>query len=237
MSPDQTSLQVSAPDATGAIVHSHVPFPGAFVPRSMQVGKRIVDIAAALFGLVLTAPLFVLVALAVKLDSKGPAIYRQMRVGRALADRTELFMILKFRSMRVDAEVGTGAVWAQKRDPRVTRVGRFIRLTRLDEIPQLINILRGDMSLIGPRPERPGLVDRLDRALPFYADRMMGLRPGVTGLAQVMQGYDTDLEGVRRKVALDAAYAMQLSGFWSWLRTDLRIIARTVLVVLTAAGQ
>ncbi len=237
MSPDQTSLQVSAPDATGAIVHSHVPFPGAFVPRSVQVGKRIVDIAAALFGLVLTAPLFVLVALAVKLDSKGPAIYRQMRVGRALADRTELFMILKFRSMRVDAEVGTGAVWAQKRDPRVTRVGRFIRLTRLDEIPQLINILRGDMSLIGPRPERPGLVDRLDRALPFYADRMMGLRPGVTGLAQVMQGYDTDLEGVRRKVALDAAYAMQLSGFWSWLRTDLRIIARTVLVVLTAAGQ
>ena len=155
MSPDQTSLQVSAPDATGAIVHSHVPFPGAFVPRSVQVGKRIVDIAAALFGLVLTAPLFVLVALAVKLDSKGPAIYRQMRVGRALADRTELFMILKFRSMRVDAEVGTGAVWAQKRDPRVTRVGRFIRLTRLDEIPQLINILRGDMSLIGPRPERP----------------------------------------------------------------------------------
>ena len=237
MSPDQTSLQVSAPDATGAIVHSPVPFPGAFVPRSVQVGKRIVDIAAALFGLVLTAPLFVLVALAVKLDSKGPAIYRQMRVGRALADRTELFMILKFRSMRVDAEVGTGAVWAQKRDPRVTRVGRFIRLTRLDEIPQLINILRGDMSLIGPRPERPGLVDRLDRALPFYADRMMGLRPGVTGLAQVMQGYDTDLEGVRRKVALDAAYAMQLSGFWSWLRTDLRIIARTVLVVLTAAGQ
>jgi len=220
-----------------AIAAKHAQFPGAFIPTSVRIGKRTIDIIAATFGLLLTAPLFILVALAVRLDSAGPAIYRQMRVGRALADRTELFMILKFRSMRIDAEAKTGAVWAQKHDPRVTRVGRFIRLTRLDEIPQLINILRGDMSLIGPRPERPGLVDRLDRALPFYADRMMGLRPGVTGLAQVMQGYDTDLEGVRRKVALDAAYAMQLSGFWSWVRTDLRIIARTVLVVLTAAGQ
>jgi lipopolysaccharide/colanic/teichoic acid biosynthesis glycosyltransferase len=212
-------------------------FAGDFIPVSVLIGKRAMDIAAALIGLILTAPLFVIVAIAVRLDSPGTAIYRQLRVGRTLADRTELFTILKFRSMRADAEKNTGAVWAQKGDPRVTRVGAFIRKTRLDEIPQLLNVLRGDMSLVGPRPERPGLVDKLDRALPFYADRMMGLRPGLTGYAQVNQGYDTDIEGVRRKVALDAAYAMRLASFRSWLATDLMIIARTVGVVLTGAGQ
>ena len=212
-------------------------FAGDFIPVSVLIGKRAMDIAAALIGLILTAPLFILVAIAVRLDSPGPAIYRQLRVGRTLADRTELFTILKFRSMRADAEKLTGAVWAQKSDPRITRIGAFIRKTRLDEIPQLLNVLRGDMSLVGPRPERPGLVDKLDRALPFYADRMMGLRPGVTGYAQVNQGYDTDIEGVRRKVALDAAYAMRLASFRSWIVTDLMIIARTVGVVLTGAGQ
>ena len=212
-------------------------FAGDFIPVSVVIGKRTMDIVAALIGLILTAPLFILVAIAVRLDSPGPAIYRQLRVGRTLADRTELFTILKFRSMRADAEKNTGAVWAQKSDPRITRIGAFIRKTRLDEIPQLLNVLRGDMSLVGPRPERPGLVDKLDRALPFYADRMMGLRPGVTGYAQVKQGYDTDIEGVRRKVALDAAYAMRLASFRSWIVTDLMIIARTVGVVLTGAGQ
>lgn len=218
------------PDFSGA-------FAGDFIPGSVLIGKRAMDIVGAVSGLILTAPLFILVALAVRLDSPGPAIYRQLRVGRTLADRTELFTILKFRSMRADAEKLTGAVWAQKSDPRVTRVGAFIRKTRLDEVPQLWNVLRGDMSLVGPRPERPGLVDKLDRALPFYADRMMGLRPGVTGYAQVHQGYDTDIEGVRRKVALDAAYAMRLASFRSWLTTDLMILARTVGVVLTGAGQ
>ncbi len=212
-------------------------FAGDFIPLSVRFSKRAMDIVAALIGLMLTAPLFLLVAIAVRLDSPGPAIYRQLRVGRTLADRTELFTILKFRSMRADAEKLTGAVWAQKSDPRITRVGAFIRKTRLDEIPQLINVLRGDMSLVGPRPERPGLVDKLDLALPFYADRMMGLRPGVTGYAQVNQGYDTDIEGVRRKVALDAAYAMRLASFRSWLVTDLMILVRTVGVVLTGAGQ
>lgn len=212
-------------------------FAGDFIPLSVRISKRAMDIAAALIGLMLTAPLFLLVAIAVRLDSPGPAIYRQLRVGRTLADRTELFTILKFRSMRADAEKLTGAVWALKSDARITRVGGFIRKTRLDEIPQLINVLRGDMSLVGPRPERPGLVDKLDLALPFYADRMMGLRPGVTGYAQVHQGYDTDIEAVRRKVGLDAAYAMRLASFRSWLVTDLVILVRTVGVVLTGAGQ
>src|SRR5690606_28992866 len=132
-----------------------------YIPRSVLLAKRVTDIVVALAGLVLTAPLWPLVALAIRLDSPGPAIYRQLRVGRMLTDRTELFMILKFRSMRADAERGTGAVWAQRHDPRITRVGAFIRRTRLDELPQLINVLRGDMAVVGPRPERPAMYRRL----------------------------------------------------------------------------
>lgn len=208
-----------------------------YIPRSVLVCKRAMDIAVALLGLVLTAPLWPLVALAIRLDSPGPVIYRQLRVGRMLADRTELFMIFKFRSMRSDAEKGIGAVWAQKRDPRVTRVGAFIRRTRLDELPQLINVLRGDMSVVGPRPERPGLYLRLERAVPYFADRTAGLRPGVTGLTQVVQGYDNSVEDVRRKVGFDAAYAMRLSSFGSWLMSDLTIMLRTLSVMVTGRGQ
>ena len=208
-----------------------------YIPRSVLVAKRAMDIAVALIGLVVTAPLWPLVALAIRLDSPGPVIYRQMRVGRILADRTELFMILKFRSMRADAEKGTGAVWAQKHDPRITRVGAFIRKTRLDELPQLINVLRGDMSVVGPRPERVDMYLRLERAVPFYADRTAGLRPGITGLTQVVQGYDTTLEDVRRKVGFDAAYAMRLGSFRGWLVSDVSIMLRTFVVMATGRGQ
>ena len=208
-----------------------------YIPRSVLVAKRAMDIAVALIGLVVTAPLWPLVALAIRLDSPGPVIYRQMRVGRILADRTELFMILKFRSMRADAEKGTGAVWAQKHDPRITRVGAFIRKTRLDELPQLINVLRGDMSVVGPRPERVDMYLRLERAVPFYADRTAGLRPGITGLTQVVQGYDTSVEDVRRKVGFDAAYAMRLASFRGWLASDLMIMLRTFTVMVSGRGQ
>ena len=208
-----------------------------YIPRSVLVAKRAMDIAVALIGLVVTAPLWPLVALAIRLDSPGPVIYRQMRVGRILADRTELFMILKFRSMRADAEKGTGAVWAQKHDPRITRVGAFIRKTRLDELPQLINVLRGDMSVVGPRPERVDMYLRLERAVPFYADRTAGLRPGITGLTQVVQGYDTTVEDVRRKVGFDAAYAMRLATFRGWLVSDVSIMLRTFVVMATGRGQ
>jgi len=208
-----------------------------YIPRSVLVAKRVMDIVVALFGLVLTAPLWPLVALAIRLDSPGPAIYRQMRVGRMLADRTDLFMILKFRSMRADAEKGTGAVWAQKHDPRITRVGAFIRKTRLDELPQLINVLRGDMSVVGPRPERPAMYGRLDQAVPFFADRTAGLRPGVTGLTQVVQGYDNSVEDVRRKVGFDAAYAMRLATFRGWLSSDMSIMLRTLNVMVSGRGQ
>ncbi len=208
-----------------------------YIPASVLVAKRAMDIVVALFALVLTAPLWPLVALAIRLDSAGPVIYRQMRVGRILADRTELFMILKFRSMRADAERTTGAVWAQKHDPRITRVGAFIRRTRLDELPQLINVLRGDMSVVGPRPERPAMYRRLEQAVPFFADRTAGLRPGVTGLTQVVQGYDNSVEDVRRKVGFDAAYAMRLSTFGGWLASDMSIMLRTLSVMVSGRGQ
>ena len=219
-----------------AIVTEHLPVLG-FVPESVERGKRALDIAVALLALVLTAPLWPLIALAIKLDSPGPVIFRQLRVGRMQPDRTALFQMLKFRSMRADAEQATGAVWAIRRDPRVTRIGVFLRKTRLDELPQLINVLRGDMAVVGPRPERPGLYGKLNRAVPYFADRTVGLRPGVTGFAQVRQGYDTSIDDVRRKVGFDAAYAMRLTSLQSWAGTDLGVMVRTVTVMVTGRGQ
>ncbi len=207
------------------------------LPVSVAFAKRALDIVVALTGLIVTAPLFPLLALAIKLDSPGPVIFRQMRVGRALADRTELFYMMKLRSMRADAEARSGAVWATKRDPRITRVGLFLRKTRLDEIPQLLNVLKGDMSIVGPRPERPGFYGKLELAIPFFADRTVGLRPGITGLAQVNQGYDTNLDDVRRKVTFDHAYAMRLASPLSWLRSDFGIMAKTFTVMAMGRGQ
>ena len=208
-----------------------------FLPAPVLRGKRALDIAVALIGLVLTAPLWPLIALAIRLDSRGPAIFRQMRIGRMQPDHTAVFQMLKFRSMRSDAEAATGAVWASKRDPRITRVGLFLRKTRLDELPQLINVLRGDMSVVGPRPERPGLYAKLNRAVPYFADRTAGLRPGVTGLAQVRQGYDASIDDVRRKVGFDAAYAMRLTSLRGWIATDIATMVRTVTVMFTGRGQ
>jgi len=208
-----------------------------YVPSSVAIAKRALDIAVAGSALVASIPVWPLLALAIKLESPGPVIFRQMRVGRMRTDRTELFMMWKFRSMRADAEKISGAVWAAKRDPRVTRVGWFLRKTRLDEIPQLINVLRGDMSIVGPRPERPGFYAKLDRAIPFFADRTSGLRPGITGLAQASQGYDTCIDDVRSKVGYDHAYAMRLGSLRSWFATDLSIMARTVMVMVTGRGQ
>ncbi|MBX9748915.1 MAG: sugar transferase [Roseococcus sp.] len=206
-------------------------------PRSIRFAKRAMDITVALLALLITLPLWPIIALAIKLDSPGPVLFRQLRIGRAEADRVVLFAMLKFRSMRADAEKQTGAVWAQQRDPRITRVGAFLRKSRLDEIPQLINVLLGDMALIGPRPERPGFYQKLDRAIPFFAERTGGIRPGITGLAQVNQGYDTSLDDVRNKVAWDHAYAMRLTSLRAWLGTDLGIALRTVAVMAGGRGQ
>ena len=208
-----------------------------FIPGSVERGKRALDIAVALIGLVLTMPVWPFLALAIKLDSPGPVIFRQLRVGRMQGDRTSLFEMWKFRSMRADAERATGAVWATRRDPRITRVGAVLRKTRLDELPQLINVLRGEMSVVGPRPERPGLYGRLNRAVPYFAERTVGLRPGMTGLAQVRQGYNSSIDDVRRKVGFDAAYAMRLTSWRSWIGTDLGIMVQTLAVMAAGRGQ
>ena len=238
MSDRASNLSKSWPTWLG---HADMPAGPAYerghVPLVVERAKRAADIVGALFGLLLTAPLWPLVALAITLDSRGPVFYRQMRVGRLWSDRAELIMIIKFRSMTADAEARTGAVWARKADPRITRVGRFLRMTRLDELPQLLNVLFGDMSLVGPRPERPVFYGRLDRQAAFFADRTLGLRPGVTGLAQIRVGYDGSIEDVKRKVGYDAAYSMQLADVRSWIMADVKIILRTVLVVLTGKGQ
>jgi len=202
-----------------------------------RFAKRAFDIMGALIGLSIGLVFALPVAIAIRLTSPGPIIFRQLRIGRSLPDRTELFMMLKFRTMYVDAEARSGPVWATKNDPRITPVGRFLRKTRLDEIPQLLNVMRGDMSLVGPRPERPGITHRLEDAIPFFAERTYGIRPGITGLAQINQGYDESLDDVRSKVLFDHAYGLSIMDFWRWLRTDLHILWKTVAVMVGGRGQ
>jgi len=208
-----------------------------FVSPTAAVAKRTFDVLGSLVGLIITGALFPFIALAIKLESSGPVFFQQLRVGRALCDRTLLFEMIKFRSMRSDAETSTGPVWAREKDPRITRVGRLLRLTRLDELPQFINVLRGEMSLIGPRPERPSFYQRLEEAIPYYAERTYGLRPGISGLAQVEQGYDQSIEDVRSKVMFDHAYAISISRFADWFKTDVSIVGRTLLVMALGRGH
>ena len=186
---------------------------------------RLFDIALSLVMLMFALPLMLLAALAVRLDSRGPALYRQERVG--LGGRS--FTLLKFRSMRLDAEA-RGPVWAVQCDPRVTRVGSFMRLTRIDELPQLLNILRGEMSFIGPRPERPHFVAQLQQVLPSYAERSR-VKPGLTGWAQVNYPYGASIEDARAKLSYDLYYVRNRS-----LLLDLLILLATVRVVLFQRG-
>lgn len=185
--------------------------------------KRPLDIVTSLGALVLTAPLAALVALLVKLDSPGPVLYRQERLGRGGV----AFTILKFRTMAADAESRTGPIWALEDDSRITRVGRWLRKFRIDEVPQLVNVLRGEMSLIGPRPEREVFVKQLAERIPFYAERLM-VHPGITGWAQVMQSYAASIEDSRRKLQADLYYIKHMS-----FLTDMDIILKTVKVVLS----
>lgn len=208
-----------------------------FVHPVVAAIKRSVDVVGALFLLILFGPLLPLIALAIRFESKGPVLFRQMRVGQSLPDRTEIFDMIKFRSMRIDAESRTGAIWASENDPRVTRVGRMLRKTRLDELPQLFNVLVGDMSLIGPRPERPSFCGMLEREIPFYLERTCGVRPGVTGLAQVSQGYDRSLDDVRAKILFDFRYALSLRRPTAWLAMELTIVVRTVTVMAFGRGS
>ena len=179
--------------------------------------KPAVEFLFALVLLILAAPVILLTAVLVKLSSRGPAFYSQIRLGK----NSQPFLIYKVRTMRQDAERQSGACWSTHGDPRVTALGRFLRKTHLDELPQLWNVLRGDMSLVGPRPERPEFVPTLEMAVPGYRNRML-VKPGVTGLAQVRLAADTDLDSVRRKLIYDMHYVGRV-GLW----LDLRIIVCT----------
>ncbi len=189
--------------------------------------KRMLDIVFAVLFLLLLLPVMLITAVLIKLDSRGPVLFNQQRVGR----NGKLFTIYKFRTMIKDAEKYTGPVWAEKSDPRITRMGRFMRRVRLDEFPQCINVLKGDMSLVGPRPERPYFVEKLKEEYPYYTRRLK-VQPGITGWAQVKGEYDTSIENVREKLQYDLYYIENMS-----LRMDIRIMLYTVFVMLRFKGQ
>ena len=199
---------------------------GFAISRWSRFVKRAIDLVLASVGFVLAAPLTLLTALAVYLDSEGPILYCQERVGQ----NGKTFTVYKFRSMRVDAEETGTPVWATEQDSRVTRVGRFIRKTRLDELPQLWNVLRGDMSFVGPRPERPYFVEQLSAEIPFYQQRH-AVKPGLTGWAQVKYQYGSSVEDAMEKLRYDLFYIKHLS---VWL--DLSIVFDTVKVILFGKG-
>ncbi len=188
--------------------------------------RRIADVLISLVFLAFTSPLMLLTALLIKLDSPGPILYRQERVGL----HGKIFTVYKFRSMKPDAEVGRGPSWASQRDPRVTRIGSFIRLSRIDELPQLVNVLTGEMSFIGPRPERPHFVETLARLIPNYHDRAF-VKPGLTGWAQVNFPYGASVEDARMKLAYDLYYVRHRS-----LLLDILIMFSTVRVILFQEG-
>ncbi|MEZ5287552.1 MAG: TIGR03013 family PEP-CTERM/XrtA system glycosyltransferase [Vicinamibacterales bacterium] len=192
-----------------------------------DVVKRLSDVVLATIGLILAAPLMAMVAALLRLTSPGPVLYSQTRVGRD----NHPFTIHKFRSMRTDAEATSGAVWSVENDPRVTPVGRFLRRTRLDELPQLWNVLRGDMSFVGPRPERPEFVAGLTEKIPYYGQRHV-VRPGLTGWAQVRHRYGSTVDDAQEKLQYDLFYIKHMS-----FAFDVYIVFETVKTVLVRGGS
>jgi lipopolysaccharide/colanic/teichoic acid biosynthesis glycosyltransferase len=211
-------------------------------PHDLEGARRFLNVAIAALGLIITAPLMALIALAVKLTSPGPVFYRQTRVGlchsstgsndrRCAESGGQLFTIYKFRTMRAVAPTAESQVWCGANDPRITAVGHFLRRSRLDELPQLLNVLMGDMNVVGPRPEQPAIFASLREEVPGYALRQR-VRPGITGLAQITLAYDTCVDDVRKKVAADLEYIANQS-----LLTDLGIMLRTVPVMVMRIGS
>jgi sugar transferase (PEP-CTERM system associated) len=199
---------------------------GFSVSPLLRLLKRVTDIGLSGLGLLLTAPLIPVIAVLIKLESYGPVLFAQERMGQ----NGKPFMLYKFRSMRVDAEVATGPVFAVDHDDRITRVGRLLRTTRLDELPQLFNILKGDMSFVGPRPERPFFVEHFQKDIPYYIQRL-SVKPGLTGWAQVNYAYCSTTEDTMQKLRLDLYYIKHMS-----LLLDLSILLRTVKTVMLRQG-
>jgi exopolysaccharide biosynthesis polyprenyl glycosylphosphotransferase len=188
--------------------------------------RRLLNFSVALIALMFSLPLLPFIVLAVKLGSPGPALYHQQRVGR----RGKIFFCYKFRTMRQDAEADTGATWAADDDPRITRVGKFLRSSRLDEIPQLWCVLKGDMHFVGPRPERPEFVEWLSNEIPYYGVRHV-VRPGITGWAQVQYKYGNTLDDAREKLQYDLFYIKNAS-----IGLDMLIMFQTIKIVLLGRG-
>ena len=189
--------------------------------------KRFMDLVLSVLFFVTGLPFYIIFGLLIKLDSKGPVLFKQIRAGL----QNSSFLLYKFRSMGFRAEADTGPVWTAQNDPRITKVGQFLRRFRFDEFPQLLNVLKGEMSLVGPRPERPFFVEKLKQEYPFYMRRLK-VRPGITGWAQIKHPYDEHLEDVREKLRYDFYYIENVS---LWL--DLKIIIRTVRVMLSGKGR
>ena len=197
------------------------------MPEWEKKMKRLLDIIASFIILIISFPVVLATSIAIRIDSPGPIFFRQERSGL----NGKVFRMVKFRSMRADAEKVSGPMWSTKGDPRITRVGKFIRKVRIDEIPQMYNVLKGEMSLVGPRPERPFFVEKLSQEIPLYKRRLK-VRPGVTGWAQVKHKYDEDVEDVKVKLRYDLFYIENIS-----LRMDIKILLRTIFVVLLGKGH
>lgn len=216
--PEPTTMALFGSGILGMII--------SFVRRTYYIVKRIFDIAISLLALILLSPLFLITALFIKLASRGPVFYSQERVGKD----GQLFEMYKFRSMNVDAEKESGPVWAKANDHRLIPAGNFLRKTHIDEIPQFVNVLKGEMSFIGPRPERPMFVEKFREIIPEY-ERRLAIKPGITGLAQVWHRYDETIDDVKKKIKYDLLYIRRVC-----LWTDLRIFFRTFRVVITGEG-
>jgi len=198
----------------------------SFIRRTYALAKRAFDVTASIIGLVLFSPLLLCVALFIKITSKGPIMYSQLRVGK----NGKFFKIYKFRTMKVDAEKDTGPVWAAAKDDRLSPIGGFLRKTHIDEIPQLVNVIKGEMSIIGPRPERPIFVKDFKTSIKDYEKRTT-VKPGITGLAQVWYRYDESIEDVKNKLKYDLLYIRKIC-FWA----DFAIALRTCRVIVTGEG-
>jgi len=227
---DASSLyeKITGKIPVGSIHPSSLIFADGFrQSRALRVYGRVTGFIAALAGLLIAGPVMLLIAIAIKLDSRGPIFYRQSRIGL----NGKQYDILKFRSMKADAESKSGPVWAQEADPRITRVGRILRKSRLDELPQFLNVLFGEMSFVGPRPERPYFVELLKAKIPFYDLRHV-VRPGITGWAQVSRDYGATVEEAREKLEYDLFYLKNVS-----LSFDALVLFQTVKIVLFGRGS
>ncbi len=208
-----------------------------FIHPSIAIMKRVIDLTFSIISLVLSLPLFIIIALLIKLSSSGTVFYSQLRVGMSHAGKVNHVHMTKFRTMVENAEAESGAIWASNDDNRLTTIGQFLRRTRLDELPQFINITQMDMLLIGSRPERPEIVKQREKELPFYSKRTNEMKPGITRLAQVYQGYDTCIDDVRAKIAYDFTYSLSLSKLDSWTIMETPFFFKSLLIMLLGHGR